>query len=98
MENTFNPLKATENVISLIDATFVADALIRGTDISASVNTFSTENPAACGGVKLDSKGSNFYRSDTKATVKTATVVEIHPGGTVWAWGVNEDAYFTDNS
>ncbi len=100
MEKTVNPFKATENVISLIDASFVSDsrqALIRGTDISASVSTFSTSDPAVAGGVKLTcpNNGPKFYRSDTSQTVNSAAVVEIHPDGTVWAWGVNRDAYHT---
>jgi hypothetical protein len=99
---TINPFSPTENVIALIDTEFVVSrnrALIRGTDTSSVLTTASTANPSGCGGVRLTcpNKGPHFYRSDNQRKVKTATVVEIHTDGTVWAWGVNEDDYLTDN-
>jgi hypothetical protein len=100
---TINPFSPTENVIALIDTEFVeirGRAFIRGTDTSSVMTTASTANPSGCGGVLLTcpNKGPHFYRSDNQRRIKTAAVVEIHTDGTVWAWGVNEDAFHTDNS
>jgi hypothetical protein len=96
---TINPFSPTENVISLIDAEFVVRrnrALIRGTDTSFVLPTTATANPGGCGGTQLNcpNKGPHFYRADTQEKVKSATVVEIHTDGTVWAWGVNEGDHF----
>jgi hypothetical protein len=98
---TINPFSPTENVISIIDTEFITRrdrALIRGTDTSSVLPIAATENPAGCGGVQLNcpNKGPHFYRADTCEKVQTATVVEIHTDGTVWAWGVNEGKYHTD--
>lgn len=33
-------------------------------------------------------KGAHFYRKDTGEVVKSASLVELRPDKTVWAWGV----------
>jgi hypothetical protein len=93
VQTYFYPHAERTETVTLIDADFVMRAgcaYIRGTNVSQveAVNRAANYNPAAVGGIQLSYTAEHFRRSDTGQVVESATVIELLPNRSVWAWGL----------